>query len=61
MTIKNHTTGLRPWKCNSSVSYNNFCVICALTIIVNRYTSYLPFQGKVKGHQLPLRGELLHP
>ena len=52
MTIKNHTTGLRPWKCNSSVSYNNFCVICALTIIVNRYTSHLPFQGKVKGHQL---------
>ena len=60
-TIKNHTTGLRPWKCNSSVSYNNFCVICALTIIVNRYTSHHPFQGKVKGHQLPLRGELLHP
>lgn len=48
MTIKNHTTGLRPWKCNSSVSYTNLCAIYSITITDNWYMRHLPFQGKVK-------------
>ena len=56
--FENHKTSLRLRKCNSSDPYTNFRVILALTIIVNWYTAHLPFQGKVKGHQLPLTGRL---
>lgn len=45
---QNRTTGLRPWKCNSSVSYTNLCAIYSITITDNWYMRHLPFQGKVK-------------